>query len=115
MQEDARLIGAKPEEFNKKVSLVVFKVKDDKPKGVFDNVIGKTLLTHRRDLYFELDLDIGQYIIIPGTSPKGDCANFILEFYFYDKLLSNTKNNIFNFNQLKYTRIKRFGESTKLN
>ena len=70
-------------------------------------------MTLSKVVSLEYSLKRGSYIVIPSCVKKGDCASFIMEFYFEDILLSNTKNNIFNFNQLKYTKIKRLGDSVK--
>ena len=113
LQEDSRLIGFKPAEFNKKVCVTLFKTKDEKRKNTFNDIVKMSLVIQRRDLYFEAMLDKGEYIVMPSIYNKGDCFPFIIEFYFDDELSSNTKNNQFDFNQLKYTTIKRLGENIK--
>ena len=79
----------------------------------FDGRVDQTVIAQRRDLSLELMLDAGSYIAIPSLKDKGVCTSFYLEFYFEDILLENTKNNEFNFNQLKNTKIKRLGEKVK--
>jgi hypothetical protein len=115
LQNDGRLYGAKfPfEEYVKKVCLIVFKTKDEMPISSFEGNIGQTVIAQRRDICLELTLDAGSYIAIPSLKDKGVCTTFKLEFYFEDILLENTKNNQFNFNQLKYTKIKRLGDTVK--
>ena len=112
LQNDGRLMGGKfPFEENvKKVCLLVFKTKSEMPLDSFDGRIDQTFISQRRDLSLELNLEKGSYIAIPSLKDKGECAKFYLEFYFQDELLSNTKNNKFNFNQLKFTTIKRLRE-----
>ena len=112
LQNDGRLMGGKfPFEENvKKVCLLVFKTKNEMPLDSFDGRIDQTFISQRRDLSLELNLEKGSYIAIPSLKDKGECAKFYLEFYFQDELLSNTKNNKFNFNQLKFTTIKRLRE-----
>ena len=115
-QDDVRLHGAKfPfEEYIKKVCMVVFKVKDEMVIDSFDGRIDQTVIAQRRDLSIELNLEKGSYIVIPSLKDKGVCANFYLEFYFEDELISNTKNNKFSFDQFKYnTIIKKLGQPVK--
>ena len=114
LQNDGRLFGAKfPfEEYIKRVCLIIFKTKSEMPLDIFDGRIDQTYITRRRDLSMELNLDKGQYIVIPSLATKGECTTFNMEFYFEDELISNTKNN-FNFNQLKNTYIKRLGKEVK--
>ena len=114
LQNDGRLYGAKfPfEEYVKKVCLIIFKTNSDDPIDSFNKRLDQTVITQRRDLSIELNLEKGSYIAIPSLKDKGVCTTFYLEFYFEDELIENTKNNKFNFSQLKYTTIKRLrGES----
>ena len=115
LQNDGRLYGAKfPfEQYIKKVCLIVFKTKNEMPIDTFEGRVDQTVIAQRRDLSLELNLEKGSYIAIPSLKDKGVCTTFNLEFYFEDILLENTKNNEFKFNQLKYTRIKRLGQSVK--
>ena len=115
LQNDGRLYGAKfPfEQYIKKVCLIVFKTKNEMPINTFDGRVDQTVIAQRRDLSLELYLEKGSYIAIPSLKDKGVCTTFNLEFYFEDILLENTKNNVFKFSQLKYTTIKRLGESVK--
>ncbi len=115
LQKDGRLNGAKfPfEEYVKKVCLIVFKTSGEMPIDTFDGRVDQTVIAQRRDLSLELMLDAGSYIAIPSLKDKGVCTSFYLEFYFEDILLENTKNNEFNFNQLKNTKIRRLGETVK--
>ena len=114
LQNDGRLYGAKfPfEEYVKKVCLIIFKTNSDDPIDSFNGRVDQTVIAQRRDLSIELNLEKGSYIAIPSLKDKGVCTTFYLEFYFEDELIENTKNNNFNFSQLKYTTIKRLrGES----
>ena len=114
LQNDGRLYGAKfPfEEYVKKVCLIIFKANSDDPIDSFNKRVDQTVIAQRRDLSIELNLEKGSYIAIPSLKDKGVCTSFNLEFYFEDELIENTKNNKFNFSQLKYTTIKRLrGES----
>ena len=115
LQNDGRLYGAKfPfEQYVKRVCLIVFKTKNEMPVDSFDGRVDQTFITRRRDLSMELNLDKGQYIVIPSLATKGECTTFKMEFYFEDQLISNTKNNNFNFNQLKNVYIKRLGGNVK--
>ena len=113
LQDDSRLIGFQPGEYNKKVCITLFETKNEKPKNTYSEAIKNSLITQRRDLYFEASLEKGEYIIMASTYKKGDCSSFVIEFYFEDELMSKTKNNKFSFDQLKYTTIKRFGEKIK--
>ena len=103
LQEDGRLYGTKfPfEEYIKKVCLIVFKVKNENPINTFDGRVDQTVIAQRRDLSLDLNLERGSYIAIPSLKDKGVCANFNLEFYFEDELLTNKGNKEFNFDQLK--------------
>ena len=115
-QNDGRLQGSKfPfEQYIKKVCMIVFKVKEEMPIDTFDGRIEQTVIAQRRDLSIELNLERGSYIVIPSLKDKGVCTNFYLEFYFEDELISNTKNNKFSFEQLKYrTIIKKLGQPAK--
>ena len=115
LQNDGRLNGAKfPfEEYVKKVCLLVFKTKNDEPIDSFNSRIDQTVIAQRRDLSLELNLEKGSYIAIPSLKDKGVCTTFKMEFYFEDELLSNTRNNEFSFDQLKYTKIKRLRGSAR--
>ena len=115
LQNDGRLYGGKfPfDESIKKVCLIVFKATREETINSFDKRIDQTVIAQRKDLSIELNLDKGSYIVIPSCKDKGTCTNFNLEFYFEDELISNTKNNEFNFNQLKYTYITKLGPSVK--
>ena len=112
-QEDARLVGKKSEQYNKRVCILLFKAKNEEKLDNFNDKIALTKMTLCRVVTLEYPLKQGSYIVIPSCVNKGDCASFTIEFYFEDILLSNTKKNRFNFNQLKYTKIKRLGESVK--
>ena len=109
LQNDGRLYGEKfPfQKYVKKVCLLVFRTKNEYPIDSFDNHIDQTVIAQRREICLELDLPAGKYIAIPSLKDKKDYTNFNLEFYFEDELLSNTKNNKFDFKQLKYTNIKK--------
>ena len=115
LQNDGRLYGEKfPfQKYVKKVCLLVFKTKNDSPIDNFDGHVDQTVIAQRREICLELDLQAGKYIAIPSLKDKKDYTTFNLEFYFEDVLLSNTKNNKFNFNQLKYTYIKKLGDNPK--
>jgi len=88
-------------------SLLLFKTRNEHPIDSFDDHIDQTVITQRREICLELNLQAGKYIAIPSLKDKNDYTNFNLEFYFEDELLSNTKNNKFDFKQLKYTNIKK--------
>ena len=109
LQNDGRLYGAKfPfQKYVKKVCLLLFKTRNEHPIDSFDDHIDQTVITQRREICLELNLQAGKYIAIPSLKDKNDYTNFNLEFYFEDELLSNTKNNKFDFKQLKYTNIKK--------
>ena len=115
LQNDGRLYGEKfPfQKYVKKVCLLVFKTKNDSPIDNFDGHVDQTVIAQRREICLELDLQAGKYIAIPSLKDKKDYTTFNLEFYFEDVLLSNTKNNKFNFNQLKYTYIIKLGDNPK--
>ena len=115
LQNDGRLFGSKfPfEEYIKKVCLIVFKAKNEMPIDTFNDRVDQTVIAQRRDLSLELNLEKGSYIAIPSLKDKGVCTTFNLEFYFEDELLSNTKNNKFDFKQLKNTYIRRLGANIK--
>ena len=113
IQNDGRLLGLKPEQYNKKVCIVLFRTKNENIKEDFEGIVDQTLITQRRDLHFEINLERGAYIAIPSLLKKGDSASFNLEFYFKDELLTNNKNNKYICQQLKYTIIKRLGKNVK--
>ena len=113
LQDDSRLLGFTPGEYNKKVCVTLFKTKNKMPKNIYSEAIKSSLITQRRDLYFEAIVEKGEYIIMPSTYKKGDCSSFIIEFYFEDELFSETKNNKFSLDQLKNTTIRRFGGDVK--
>ena len=93
--------------------MIIFKTKSDDPIDSFDGRVDQTVIAQRRDLSIELNLEKGSYIAIPSLKDKGVCTTFYLEFYFEDELIENTKNNNFNFSQLKYTTIKRLRGTSK--
>ena len=115
LQNDGRLYGEKFPfaTYVKKVCLIVFKVKNENKINEFEDRVDQTVIAQRRDISLELNLGKGSYIAIPSLKDKGVCANFYLEFYFEDELIQNTKSSGFNFNYLKYTRIKKLGEDAK--
>ena len=113
LQNDGRLLGLRPNEYNKKVCIILFKTKNDNPKKDFEGEVDHTLITQRRDLNFEINLKKGSYIVIPSLLKKGDCAPFNLEFYFKDELLPHNIDEEFDCSLLKYTIIKRLGKSVK--
>ena len=115
LQNDGRLYGDKfPfQKYVKKVCLLLFKTKNEKPLNNFDTHLDQTVIAQRREICLELNLPAGKYIAIPSLKDKKDYTNFYLEFYFEDELLYNTKNNKFDFKQLKYTNIKKFGDDAK--
>ena len=115
LQNDGRFYEEKfPfQSYVKKVCLIVFKAKNESRINNFDEHVDQTVIAQRREISLELDLKAGKYIAIPSLKDKNDLTNFNLEFYFEDVLLSNTKNNKFSFDQLKYTNIKKLGEEPK--
>ena len=115
LQNDGRLYGEKfPfQNYVKKVCLLVFKTKNQRPIDSFDDHVSQTVIAQRREICLELDLQPGKYIAIPSLKDKKDYTTFNLEFYFEDVLLSNTQDNKFDFKQLKYTYIKKLGDNPK--
>ena len=115
LQNDGRLYGEKYpfQKYVKKVCLIVFKANNESPIDSFDNHIDQTVIAQRREICLELNLQAGKYIAIPSLKDKNDYTSFNLEFYFEDELLYNTKNNQFDFKQLKYTKIKKLGDNPK--
>ena len=113
LQNDGRLYGDKfPfQKYVKKVCLIVFKARSERPIDNFNDHIDQTVIAQRREICLELNLQAGKYIAIPSLKDKGDYTSFKLEFYFEDELLYNTKNNKFDFKQLKNTNIKKFGDN----
>ena len=115
LQNDGRLYGEKYpfQKYVKKVCLILFKTMNDSPIDNFDNHVDQTVIAQRREISLELNLQAGKYIAIPSLKDKNDYTSFNLEFYFEDELLYNTKNDLFDFKQLKYTKIKKLGDNPK--
>ena len=115
LQNDGRLYGERfPfQKYVKKVCLILFKTNKESPIDSFDDHVDQTVISQRREICLELNLQAGKYIAIPSLKDKNDYTSFNLEFYFEDELLYNTKNNEFDFKQLKYTKIKKLGDNPK--
>ncbi len=87
LQKDGRLSG-KDFPYNgevQKVCLLIFKVNNSSPINGLNGLMEKTLIVQRRDAVLELNLDQGQYIIVPSVmTPEG--GDYCLELYFEDEI-----------------------------
>ena len=111
LQEDGRLSGKKFPfgEIVKKVCLLLFRTRGKRRIDDFNNIIDKTLIVQRRDLSMEIELEKGEYVIIPSTLTKGEYANFCIEIYIEDTLQKGRKGEPFTFDRLTNFRMEKLG------
>ena len=73
------------------------------------NVVGQTPVSYIKINSLEVNLNRGEYIVIPTTYEKGKISEFSMDFYFDDELIGNVGNEEFTIDKLKNTRIEKLG------
>ena len=112
IQNDGRLTGARYPFSNsvKKAILILFSTKNGKKVENLNNKITMTEIIQNRIINLEINLQKGEYIVMPATMEKGQYADYCLEFFFEDKLKGKSKKGEnFNFDRLQNVKIKKLG------
>ena len=112
IQNDGRLTGARyPFSSSvKKAILILFSTKNGKRVENLNSKITMTEIIQNRIINLEINLQKGEYIVMPATMSKGEYADYCLEFFFEDKLKGKSKKGEnFNFDRLQNVKIKKLG------
>ena len=111
-QNDGRLSGGKFPFTNVILPIIFFvfpTIGDRRLSRITSNPIGQTPVSYIKINSLEVNLERGEYIVIPATQEKGKKNNFCLDFYFEDELIGDIGNDTFSFDKVKYTKIKKLG------
>ena len=111
-QNDGRLSGGKFPFTNVILPIIFFvfpTIDDRRLRRITSNPISQTPVSYIKINSLEVNLERGEYIVIPATQEKGKKNNFCLDFYFEDELIGDIGNDTFSFDKVKYTKIKKLG------
>ena len=91
------------------IMFFVFETRGQNRLKSVTNVVGQTPVSYIKINSLEVNLNRGEYIVIPTTYDKGKISEFSMDFYFDDELIGDVGNEEFTFDKVKYTNIVKLG------